>query len=132
MENTAEKESINVNVAIPTEQPAADDDGDVSRSTTIRNVQPGLVRGEVSFKIPTNEDAAAHVHHKHGQHSWQAKILNVIHAKWFQRVMIALLLMDVLILFTELFLMSLVSSAVIFHRLNRSWTSLSLALCTHS
>ena len=70
----------------------------------------GLQEDQVSFKIPTNEDAAVHVHHKHGNHSWQAKILKFIHTKWFQRLLLGLLLLDILILFTELFLMSMVRS----------------------
>lgn len=89
-------------------------------SPSIRDLAPdrGLnTEGrQVSFKIPTNQDAAIHVNKKHGQHSWQAKILKVIHTKWFQRLMIGLLLLDVLILFTELFLMSLFPSCSIIVR----------------
>lgn len=106
MENQPKRETIHV--AIPTEQPAGRES--MSRSSSIRDVRPGLKDDEVSFKIPTNEDAAVHVHDKHGEHSWQAKILRVIHAKWFQYFMIILLLLDIIILFTELFLMSMVSS----------------------
>jgi len=95
-----------INIAIPVEKAAA------VQSPSMRDLraQHGLEESQLSFKIPTNEDAAIHVHDKHGQHSWQAKILKVIHAKWFQRLMLALLMLDIVILFTELFLMSGVSS----------------------
>ena len=106
-QSNVEKETLNVSVPIGTV---------TAQTPAIRNrargVQQGLERKEVSFKIPTNKDAAVHVHKKHGQHSWQAKILKVIHAKWFQRLMIGLLLLDILILFTELFLLSMVSSVL--------------------
>lgn len=104
--NSAKKETMNV--AIPAE--SADDPlSQIPSIRSMRDVKFGLAESQVSFMIPTNEDAACHVHKKHGQHSWQAKILSVIHAKWFQRQMLGLLLLDILILFTELFLMATVS-----------------------
>lgn len=83
-------------------------------SPSIRNLRAnqGLNESQLSFRIPTNEDAAIHVHDKHGHHSWQAKILKVIHAKWFQRTIICLLILDILLLFTELFLLATVSVLV--------------------
>lgn len=96
-----------INVAVPVETITG-----LSPSVRDLRVKQGLERDRVSFKIPTNEDAAVHVQHVHGQHSWQAKILKVIHKKWFQRTMIGLLLLDILILFTELFLLSTVSCAI--------------------
>jgi hypothetical protein len=106
MENSAKKQEINV--AIPAESAEVPSRAESFRS--MKDVKFGLTESQVSFKVPTNEDAAAHVDEKHGQHSWQAKILKVIHKRWFQLLMIGLLLLDILILFTELFLLSLVSS----------------------
>mmetsp|Transcript_29000 Transcript_29000/g.52464 ORF Transcript_29000/g.52464 Transcript_29000/m.52464 type:complete len:368 (+) Transcript_29000:117-1220(+) len=106
MENGAKKETIQV--AIPADESSSQDRlGRAESLKTVREVKFGLQESHPSFRIPTNEDAACHVQEKHGHHSWQAKILRVIHAKCFQWLLISLLMLDILILFTELFLLSL-------------------------
>ena len=70
----------------------------------LRRVGVGLVHDRVSFRIPTNEDAKIHVDHTHGHESWRAKLLQFLHHPIVQWTMIGLLLLDVVILFTELFL----------------------------
>lgn len=59
-----------------------------------------------SFTMPTNHDEATHTHKMHGAHSWQAKTLAVLHTRWVQYTLMALLLLDVLILFVDLFLIA--------------------------
>jgi hypothetical protein len=54
--------------------------------------------------VPTNKEELRHVHGVHGEDSWQARILAIIHHKWVQRILMGLLLLDVLVLFVELFL----------------------------
>lgn len=54
--------------------------------------------------MPTNANERAHVHAKHGENSWQAKILRIIHSDLVQYILMGLLLMDVCILFVELYL----------------------------
>jgi hypothetical protein len=54
--------------------------------------------------IPINEEEAHHVDVVHGEDSWEAKILHVLHSKTCQYTLMGLLLLDVVILFVELFL----------------------------
>jgi membrane-bound ClpP family serine protease len=99
------------NVSIP-----ADADAEEGRqfARDLRR-QSGLVHdNRVSFRIPTNEDAKIHVHDMHGHESWRAKILYFLHQPSVQWTLIALLLLDVVILFTELYLGAHVSFAFCF------------------
>lgn len=102
-EETNNANVTKIDVSVPLE-------ATMGASPSMRNLREkqGLTKSDFSFKIPTQQDACMHVNEEHGRHSWQAKILNVIHTKGFQRFMIGLLLADVLILFTELFLMATV------------------------
>ena len=54
--------------------------------------------------IPINEEEAHHVDVVHGEDSWEAKVLHVLHSKTCQYTLMGLLLLDVVILFVELFL----------------------------
>lgn len=54
--------------------------------------------------IPINEEEAHHVDVVHGKDSWEAKVLHVLHSKAVQYTLMGLLLLDVVILFVELFL----------------------------
>lgn len=72
----------------------------------------GLSYDRVSFRIPTNDDAKIHVHDTHGHESWRARILHFLHQPIVQWTLIGLLLLDVVILFTELFLGAHVSHCV--------------------
>ena len=44
------------------------------------------------------------IHRRRGSDAWQSKLVKVLHANWLQQLLIVLLLLDVLIVFTELFL----------------------------
>ena len=61
---------------------------------------------EMNYGIPSVAQVDDHVVETHGEDSWRAKVIYFIHQKWFQRTMLVLLMIDVLIIFTELFLMS--------------------------
>eukprot|EP00563_Minutocellus_polymorphus_P019660 CAMPEP_0197715138 /NCGR_PEP_ID=MMETSP1434-20131217/361_1 /TAXON_ID=265543 /ORGANISM="Minutocellus polymorphus, Strain CCMP3303" /LENGTH=341 /DNA_ID=CAMNT_0043299161 /DNA_START=63 /DNA_END=1088 /DNA_ORIENTATION=+ len=54
--------------------------------------------------IPINEEEAHHVDVVHGEDSWEAKVLHFLHSKTVQYTLMGLLLLDVVILFVELFL----------------------------
>jgi hypothetical protein len=60
----------------------------------------------MNFGIPTNEDAQMHVHETHGSESWRYKVLRFLHTTKVQVTLMALLVLDVLILCTELFLLA--------------------------
>jgi hypothetical protein len=60
----------------------------------------------MNFGIPTNEDAQMHVHETHGTESWRYKVLRFLHTKKVQATLMSLLILDVLILCTELFLLA--------------------------
>lgn len=56
------------------------------------------------FAIPTTQDEYNEVEERCGKDSWQMKAVHFINSHFIQRLLIALLLMDVLILFVELYL----------------------------
>jgi hypothetical protein len=60
----------------------------------------------MNFGIPTDEDAQMHVHETHGPESWRYKVLRFLHTTKVQMTLMALLILDVLILCTELFLLA--------------------------
>jgi hypothetical protein len=92
---------------------SSSDDGGGGESThrSTRMPQSGkagrLSTREINFAVPSNEGAQEHVRDTHGHESWRLKCLQFIHHAWFQRMMMCLLLLDVLVLFTELFLLAL-------------------------
>eukprot|EP00511_Aplanochytrium_stocchinoi_P013442 CAMPEP_0204896154 /NCGR_PEP_ID=MMETSP1349-20130617/34478_1 /ASSEMBLY_ACC=CAM_ASM_000710 /TAXON_ID=215587 /ORGANISM="Aplanochytrium stocchinoi, Strain GSBS06" /LENGTH=221 /DNA_ID=CAMNT_0052063719 /DNA_START=150 /DNA_END=812 /DNA_ORIENTATION=+ len=72
--------------------------------------QPSLMRqilhreGAMRQLMPTNQAERFYVQKKHGHDSWQHKLLEFVHSKPVQITLAALLLLDVCILFTDLFL----------------------------
>lgn len=65
-----------------------------------------LVERGFSMIMPSNIDQMLHAEDKHGEDSWQVRVMHKLHSKTIQRTLIALLLLDVLILFVELFLLA--------------------------
>jgi hypothetical protein len=64
------------------------------------------VRGEYNFGIPTQKGAQDHVEEYHGKESWRMKVLEFLHQKKVQYTLMGLLILDVLMLFTELLLLT--------------------------
>lgn len=69
--------------------------------------RPGMGAGRLSvrsmnFGIPTNQGAHDHAKEEHGTRSWQYRALKFIHSENVQRLLMALLFLDVIILFVEL------------------------------
>lgn len=64
------------------------------------------VGGEYNFAIPTQEGAREFVQVHHGSESWRMKVLEFLHKRKVQYVLISLLVLDVIILFIELFLLT--------------------------
>lgn len=72
-----------------------------------KSLQGGLsVKGEFNFGIPTQKGAQDHVEEHHGSESWRMKVLEFIHQKWVQYTLMSLLVLDVLLLFIELLLLT--------------------------
>jgi hypothetical protein len=67
----------------------------------------GLPTNRVSMRIPTNFDAAHTAAETHGQGHWKVKALAFIHSAAVEYTMMILLLLDVVILFVELYLQGL-------------------------
>jgi hypothetical protein len=69
---------------------------------------------EVNFVVLSQKGAQQHVQEHHGTKSWRLAVLQIVHHKTVQRILcglllldvLTLLLLDVLILFTELFLVA--------------------------
>jgi hypothetical protein len=61
---------------------------------------------EVNFAVPSQKGAQQHVQEHHGTKSWRLAVFQIVHHKTVQRILCGLLLLDVLILFTELFLLA--------------------------
>lgn len=75
-----------------------------------------LSQHSMNFAIPTTKGAQDHAEEQHGSHSWRYKALKFIHQSWFQKLLMALLLLDVIILFTEIFLLAQYPSCSIITR----------------
>ena len=58
----------------------------------------------MSMRIPTHFEEKEHVHEVHGETSSKASILNFLHSSRVQMTLMALLLLDVIVLFIELFI----------------------------
>jgi hypothetical protein len=72
-----------------------------------RTIQAGrLSVRSMNFGIPTNTGAQEHVEDLHGDESWRLKILKVLHSPNMQKTLMALLFLDVVILFIEIFLLA--------------------------
>ena len=82
--------------------------GQVPSSKGLRRpeLKTRLSVASMNFGIPTNEDAQMHVHETHGPESWRYKVLRFLHKTKVQVTLMALLVLDVLILCTELFLLA--------------------------
>lgn len=64
------------------------------------------VKGAYNFGIPTKQGAQDHVEEYHGKTSWRMKILEFLHQPRISFILMSLMLLDVIILFLELFLMT--------------------------
>ena len=62
------------------------------------------LKNELNFIIPTIQIEKQHVEEKHGKNSWQNSVQEFLHQHWFQRFLMLLLFVDVVILFIEIFL----------------------------
>lgn len=88
-----------------------DDEEDQSTPTPkkIKKRPPMLGRIDsqrINYDIPTNEGVDEHVKRYQGHDSWRYKIVKFIHSKKVQYFLMGLLLLDVLILFVEMFLLA--------------------------
>lgn len=70
---------------------------------SLTELRQSLARN-MSMQIPTHYEEKEHVHECHGEESVKAKILHFIHSPKVQYTLMALLLLDVLVLFIELYL----------------------------
>lgn len=82
-----------------------------SKYATTRQVsglpKRGLPTDRLSMRIPNKFDAAHTAAEKHGQDNWKVKVLCVIHSAAVEYTMMLLLMLDVIILFVELYLQGL-------------------------
>jgi hypothetical protein len=84
--------------------------GTANNSDSVHVERPGIQRRQGLLhinnflKVPTSRNERTHVHDVHGDDSWQAKILHFVHKSSVTYFLVSLLLLDVIILFVELFL----------------------------
>ena len=69
--------------------------------------RPSFVSERLNAAIPTTQDVKEHVIQEHGLISWRYTVLEFLHSKRVQYFLMGLLVLDILILFTEVTLMSL-------------------------
>lgn len=69
-------------------------------------LQGRLSVGSLNFGIPTNKGAQDHVDAHHGKQSWRYRVLSSLHSQPIQITLSCLLLLDVIILFVEIFLLA--------------------------
>jgi len=72
--------------------------------------------GGLQLMVPTNTDERHLAHNAHGEQSWQAKALHFLHRRSVQYVLMGMLLLDVLVLFLDLFLLAEYPSCSIIER----------------
>lgn len=60
-----------------------------------------------NWKIPANNEVTLHAHDEQGSNSWQFRVLKLLHGRRVQVFLASLLLLDVLILFCELGLLTM-------------------------
>ena len=60
----------------------------------------------IVFDIPTDMDAQVFAEETHGRDSWQMKTLRFLHRRDVQIFLLILLLLDILVIFAEVYLMS--------------------------
>ncbi|KAG7342511.1 ion transport protein [Nitzschia inconspicua] len=84
-----------------------DDDDDDERKNNPTNKSNDCFQRCFHFTLPSKEGARDHAQQQHGKHSWRVRALHFIHRPTVQRTLMLLLLLDVLILFAELFLLAL-------------------------
>lgn len=77
-----------------------------SKRPTLSRDQGRLSVREMNYGIPSPKNTIQHVKETHGEESWRCHVIHFIHQKRVQRILLALLCLDVLIIFTEFFLMS--------------------------
>jgi hypothetical protein len=78
----------------------------ISKGLRRPELKTRLSVASMNFGIPTNDDAEMHVHATHGSESWRYKVLRFLHTTKVQVTLMSLLVLDVLILCTELFLLA--------------------------
>jgi hypothetical protein len=64
-----------------------------------------VLKDNVNFGIPSKMSVLVHAVDNHGEDSWNTRVLEFIHKKWVQMTLMGLLVLDLLIIFTELSLM---------------------------
>jgi hypothetical protein len=87
---------------------------DQHRSTSIKLQSPVNIRRESRLYskgafhafVPTNNDEMHLANKVHGETSWQSKVLHCLHLRSVQYVLMGLLLLDVMVLFFDLFLLA--------------------------
>jgi hypothetical protein len=72
--------------------------------------------GAFHMFVPTDSDEMHLAHHVHGEQSWQARVLRFFHKQSVQYLLMGLLLVDVLVLFFDLFLLAQFPSCSIIER----------------
>lgn len=102
--DTEEQKQQEVEAAVPAENTITEG------TDPVRPERPGMqrIQGglhlERFMQIPIDAHERTHVHDKHGPESWQAKFLHFIHLDVTQYILMSLLIIDVMILFVELYL----------------------------
>lgn len=77
------------------------------RSLPRRNGGAGRISThDINLGIPTNAAALEHAEETHGAGHWRAGCLHFLHRRWIQRTLLGLLVADIVILFTETFLLA--------------------------
>lgn len=78
------------------------------KATARDDMRRSLATGStMRFRIPTKHDAETHTHATHGAESWRASLLRILHSPAVEYGVMALLALDVLMLFVEVFLLAM-------------------------
>ncbi|KAG7339635.1 hypothetical protein IV203_025322 [Nitzschia inconspicua] len=90
---------------------------------------------QFNFRIPTQAAAEVHIEEKHGTNSWNYRVVRFLHSKPVTHAMMTLLVLDVIVLFIEIFLLALYPPCIIVERdavscFPRGWNSSATEIST--
>jgi len=105
MQNPTEKTAIMPNIKEEAKGTKASKPP-VTRPKLVQKGESVLSNKSMYFGIPTSDEAKDHAEELHGGSSWRYKVVAYIHQPLFQKLMIGLLGLDMLLLFIELFILA--------------------------
>lgn len=89
---------------------------DAANVERAKKITEPLAKDTMNFGIPTDDQASRHVKEQHGAGSWEYRVLKFLHQTKAQIFFASLLVLDVVLLFVELALLTIYPSCSVIER----------------